>query len=379
MPEPAQTDVCIVGLKCYDLLTGAATPRYLGGIEKVLVTYARGLRDAGLSVSVITYDHDDGTPEEVDGIKIFKAFEPTAGLRYLRTVHPRLTGLRRAMAGANARTYVYMGAGVETGLVAFAAKRLLRGQRRFVLLLASDGDCDEKLTTLRAGYEKKIYRWGVQAADAVVSQTTRQQEMLKANLGKDSSIISMPLKSDYEWSADAAAARRDRQQVIWIGRIVEIKRLEWLLDVAEKLPEIQFNLIGDANTASDYGTAIKARAAGIANVAQLGKVDDAELARQYREATMMISTSSLEGFPVTFLEAWAQGIPVVTSFDPDNLVATHALGAVSDSPEGLAAQLQDVSSELSDYVKTSRRCYDFFQANYTLHAVIPALLQQFAD
>ena len=50
-------DICFIGLKCYDLLNGAAVPRFLGGIEKQLVTMAKGLAEKGYRVAFITYDH----------------------------------------------------------------------------------------------------------------------------------------------------------------------------------------------------------------------------------------------------------------------------------------------------------------------------------
>jgi glycosyltransferase involved in cell wall biosynthesis len=46
-----------------------------------------------------------------------------------------------------------------------------------------------------------------------------------------------------------------------------------------------------------------------------------------RGATLFAHSSPAEGFPNAFLEAWANGLPTVTAFDPDGLIEGEGLGA----------------------------------------------------
>ena len=61
MSSDAQTgfsshfDACFVGLKCYDLLRGESIPKYLGGIERALVSLAKGMASLGHKVAFIEF------------------------------------------------------------------------------------------------------------------------------------------------------------------------------------------------------------------------------------------------------------------------------------------------------------------------------------
>lgn len=60
-----------------------------------------------------------------------------------------------------------------------------------------------------------------------------------------------------------------------------------------------------------------ARARSLSNVRLHGRIAErAALAELYRGAALLCCTSSLEGFPNTFLEAWSHGLPVVTTSTP---------------------------------------------------------------
>ena len=179
-------DVCFVGLKCYDLLVGNDPPRYLGGIEKQLVSLAQGLAQQGLRVAFITYDHGQETVSEKNGLTLFKSFSPDTGIPVLRFVHPRMTKLWSAMRQANAAVYLQMGAGSETGVVALGC---YWQKRRFVYLVASDADCEQGYPLLRTKREQILYKSGLKAADQIVAQTVKQQHLLNDNFGLKAKVL----------------------------------------------------------------------------------------------------------------------------------------------------------------------------------------------
>ena len=80
----------------------------------------------------------------------------------------------------------------------------------------------------------------------------------------------------------------------------------------------------------DYFEEIKDKAEKIANIDFISNVPRIEIYKYYAEASMLINTSSSEGFPNTFLESWANNTPIITlNFDPDDIISKYSLGLYS--------------------------------------------------
>jgi glycosyltransferase involved in cell wall biosynthesis len=365
-------DICIVGLKCYDLLTGASVPRYLGGIEKLLVTMARGLSRTGLDTAFITYDHGQSDAETVDGITVYKAFSDEAGLPGLRFFHPRMTGLWRAMRRADAAIYIQMGAGSEAGRVALGAHHFCGSRKAFAFALASDKDTDREAIESLPSRERLLYRYGLRSADLLISQTQAQQEALLRSFGHESIVLPMPIESPEGVDAAAKAVIEvDSHHVLWVGRIIETKRLELLFKVARRCPDVKFDVVGTPNRESVYYKALVREAQEIENVTLHGRVAEGVLPQLYRESTLLLCTSILEGFPTTFLEAWSYATPVITTFDPDGVVAENKLGVVVETEDEIVGEIRRFTSEKALRQQYCSRVRRYFEEHYTPQAILP--------
>lgn len=377
--KDVQFDICIVGLKCYDSLKGVPVPKYLGGIEKVLVGLAKAMVSQGLRVAFITYDEGQPDSEQVEGVTIFKAHKADEGIRGLRFVHPRMTAVWKAMKKARASVYLQMGAGVETAVTAFGARYILSPNAKFIYCLSSDRDCSIKGGQLSFAHrvERVFYRWGLRMADVVVSQTSRQKQLLRESFAIDSTVITMPYEPGAAVQRNSFEEVPEVVNIIWVGRIVEIKRLELLLDMAEKNPGYQFHVAGSANKTSEYAMKVLGRAEQISNVHIHGRVSDQKLQQLYQEAYVLCCTSSLEGFPTTFLEAWSRGLPVLTTFDPDSIVQKNKLGKFVQNPVDLNELLQQLVNDRNLYRKISDDAVQYYQDHFTAAAVVPKYMEVF--
>ncbi len=108
--------------------------------------------------------------------------------------------------------------------------------------------------------------------------------------------------------------------VLWVGRDTRQKRLDHALDLAARCPAIAFRVIVD-------GGPTEARAVP-ANVSLHPGLDFATTAAWVRGARLLVNTSDHEGFPNTFLQAAAAGVPIISlRVDPASMLATGGAGA----------------------------------------------------
>ncbi|MCF7762194.1 MAG: glycosyltransferase family 4 protein [Verrucomicrobia bacterium] len=359
--------ICFISLKSHDLVAEAAQPRYIGGAERQQVLIGRGLQQLGYEVSFVT--HDVGQPDGVthNGIRIHTAYHPDRGLPGLRAISPRWKGLWSALERADADIYHQMCADIETGQVAWWCRR--KG-RRLVFAAASDADCQRDLPLLRTRRQRWFYRYGLARADWVVCQTATQECGLKRHFDIQSMIIpSCTPEPEGDVNRPVSCPKAEHVTLAWVSRLVPLKRLEWLLDLAEHAPSYRFLVVGGGETSDAYVRGLLARAARLPNVHILGRVPDRELWEVYDQADLLLDTASIAGVPTTFLEAWARGVPVVTTVDPDGDLEKNNLGRVVSSVAEMAAAIAELIGQPERWWSCSQAARQYYKKHHTVRAI----------
>jgi glycosyltransferase involved in cell wall biosynthesis len=138
-------------------------------------------------------------------------------------------------------------------------------------------------------------------------------------------------------------------QLLFVGSLVARKRLPWLLDAIETLPEPRPSLLclGDVDREPDHARSVLARIEASpvlrGRVVVAGVVDDATLARAMADADLLVLPSSLEGYGMVVTEALHAGLPVLVAAQPARAAGVASLGGVlvfgEDTGHRLAAML----------------------------------------
>ena len=332
---------------------------WAGGAETQQVLVGRLLASKGVTVSFIVGDYGQRDVETEDGITLIKSFTPFKGNRKLRFL-PDMLSIRRAMRIADADVYNQRSTSFFTGQLAWFARRL---GRVFTFSVGSDynvyPDCQGNLPAAMAA----LYRWGIRRADAIIAQTEKQKRLLEENFGLEAVLIrnGIPIPDPAASPAPPGTGSRgtgsvDGPAFLWVGGLRWMKRAELLVELARRVSEARFILVGGAVGDPAYCRSIKEKLRGAPNVHQIDFVPPGEMDAYYRNAYALVNTSSLEGFPNTFLHAWAHGVPVLSlEIDPDDTIVRNRIGLVGGTIDGLAAAARRFLSDPGARDEMSRR------------------------
>lgn len=181
---------------------------------------------------------------------------------------------------------------------------------------------------------------------------------LHQNRIKLGSILTLPNASPLPSGQVPKNAPSDSVNLIWVGRLNEVKRPQIAIRIAKilKTKGIPFNLkiLGVGAQMQDCFKLIAEEHLDD-NVQMLGIVDD--MSKVYQNADLMIHTSVYEGLPLVFTEANSYGVPIITTdCMPDNeFIYDRENGIIIDSenPEDFALEILSIIDNPIIYTQLS--------------------------
>lgn len=368
-------NICLVAHFSYGAVTGG-NQGSIGGVERQTSLMAKWLVAKGHKVSLLTWAEGFYEDEVIDGIHVIKICRQDSGLPGIRFFHPRWTGLISAMKRADADVYYQNCGEYITGQVAMWCKI---NNKKFLYSLANDADAEVGFPIMHTIRERMLYKYGLFNAHEIISQTNKQKNSLKNGFNLDSSVMPMPCPGPSNEEYQPLQWNEDKPTILWAARIHESKRLELLLEIASKLPEYNFVVGGSPGHEDQYFFELRETMDRLSNVSYLGMVARADMPNLYRSSTIFCCSSIYEGFPNTFLEAWSQGLPIVSTFDPDNLIRDKALGFPAENKEDLINGIKKLCSNKALWLECSANARHYYQSNHSVDQVMERFEGIFAN
>ncbi len=325
----------------------------IGGAELQVMYIATEMKRRGWEVFYIREAPPGRATVEHDGLH-YRGIPPRR--HYLQPLN--YLALRRLMAAIRADVWYCRASKGYVPLVVRHAQAL-GGKVIYACALDSDLGFVPVARTLAGRMAEwavhQFFSWGVRRVDLALAQHGGQQENLAASYAVRSQVLpnGHPVP---DW--------RDvpRQPVVlWVGNLRRFKRPMQFVDLARRWPDhaTQFLMIG-APCEKDAAEPVQQAMCGVSNLRYLELQPVDVVNDQLWRATVLVNTSSAEGFPNTFVQAWMRGVPVVSmGIDPGGIIARHGLGRVSRSLEQME---WDVRAYLEDgqlWAETSRRVREY--------------------
>ena len=200
------------------------------------------------------------------------------------------------------------------------------------------------------------------------------QQLCKQNYERESTIV----KSCY--TCEDNASNNPLGYILWVSTLRQLKRPELLVEIANSLPAYQFKMVGGIDKEEEQlSLDIKQKTKNIPNFEFIGFVPYFEVHKYFDGARLLVNTSDFEGFPNTFLQAWARAIPTVSFIDCGVRVNNEPVGIITESLNDMSIKIEKLMSDDAYWRNIGMLCKQHYAENYSTQNVIESYIQIFND
>jgi glycosyltransferase involved in cell wall biosynthesis len=349
--------ICVVSMNIVPYFSHDASVHY-GGAEVQAAALAAGFERAGADVVLAVTNLRAGQTLPFPAENAFFSEQGVPGLRFFS---PRLSGVLSALERARADVYYQHCAGMITGITGFFCRW---NGRIFVYGAGSNTDFSFWGSRVHGLRDKLLFRAGLKLAHGIVAQNQLQRELCFRAVGKTPAVLPMIVPFDENEAAASGS------KVVWIGALRGVKRPGLFVELAARLPGTQFVMIGGA-VATEPGVEreIARKASGVGNLEMRGRLPHHEALEFLSDAALLVNTSSVEGFPNAYLEAWSRGVPVVSFCDIDGMIVAEGAGTICSDFEDMVRTVGNLMNDPAERSTLGRGGRDLVRARYASSVV----------
>jgi glycosyltransferase involved in cell wall biosynthesis len=186
--------------------------------------------------------------------------------------------------------------------------------------------------------------WGLRHAAHVIVQTKMQGALLQRSFGREPSAV---IPNSQPLPRELPKKLAEGLRVLWVSNIKEVKRPHLFLDLAEQFrhrDDIEFWMVGRPGCHRSIKPTMGAVRRSTC-IRYFGELPIERVNELMAQADVFVNTSSFEGFPNTFIQAWSRGAIVASlAVDVDGGLEARGIGYCT----GNMPRLAEVISRLAD-------------------------------
>jgi hypothetical protein len=202
--------------------------------------------------------------------------------------------------------------------------------------------------------------WGIRRASHIIVQSERQGVQLQKRFGRTASLI---VRNFQPLPETLPVKPEGPLQIFWVANLKDFKRPALFVDLAESFAgrsDLEFVMAGRPPGLRRFAPLME-RIPKVRNLRYLGELPIERVNELMDAAAVHVNTSSFEGFPNTFLQAWARGAVVASlAVDPDaEGMETLGIGYCSGSMDRLHAIIDELSRAPKTRQTVAERAFAF--------------------
>lgn len=324
-----------------------------GGAATQTLNWYKSLKKVGVEVKL--YGAHPNPSYFANDEDIIIAYNPTFGIRKLRYFYYKLPKLILNTLKLKS-THIYFS--VPGVLIGFLIFLLSKTSKKTIIRVSSDVQVEAQYTKDFNRFQKTMWQFCFKHSDYIFVQNTYQlnrfQKLYPNKVYK--------LRNPYGGSInEKPLPYESRSYIAWIGNIREAKNIPLLIEIAKKLPKVEFVIAGKVlNKASklleEFNLLVE-----LENVRYLGFLNTAQIAEVLAQSYFLLNTSHFEGFSNTYLEAFAAGTPVLSpkQNDPDDIIQNNKMGYIYNDAEGLQKFIKNLEEDVMLYQILVENCKNY--------------------
>jgi len=215
-----------------------------------------------------------------------------------------------------------------------------------------------------------LYAWGLARTDRIFVQHAGQFAGLSPYLQAKAHILPKVCTPELDCDFPLMKSHYAREkQIAWVGTLIQLKRPDVLIEIALRAPDVSFVVCGGLRPGCDEKIIDTLRSTP--NVQYFGQVAPEKAQQIIADASLLLSTSDIEGFPNTFAQAWLAGTPVISlKVDPGNVITENNLGVLAGNVERAVAEIKMLIDSPDRRQEIGIRARKHVAKNYSAKAVV---------
>lgn len=262
---------------------------------------------------------------------------------------------------------------MKQSYTAVCAAYTVRHRIPFFLHMASEWDVDPTWFPFRFSpntpfdmVEAAAGNWGLRRATHLIVQTTAQGDKLRSRFNREPAI----LVRNFQPMAETLAPRpAGPMRVLWVGNIKEVKRPELYVELVSLFADrsdVTFDMVGRPWLHHRAAPLMK-RIAALPNLKFHGELPIARVNELMSAASFYVNTSAHEGFPNTFIQAWAHGAVLLSLVvDPVDGMDRLGIGFRTETLDRMKTIISELCSQPDRRLEIAKRSFDFARENHSL-------------